>query len=160
LIGVRLPGVWYVSRTLLHLPSADMQAMEGGNPMNKYGNPKSVHAPVGVYSHTVGVPAGATWVVVAGQVGMNAKGVLQKGIERQAEQAFRNVLACLREHGLRKQDLVKLTVFLTDARHITEYRAARARVLGDAVRPASTLLVVAGLASPDMLVEVEAWAAK
>jgi len=61
---------------------------------------------------------------------------------------------------MRKQDLVKITVFLTDARHIADYRAARARLLGDAVRPASTLLIVAGLASPDMLIEVEAWAAK
>jgi enamine deaminase RidA (YjgF/YER057c/UK114 family) len=32
-------------------------------------------------------------------------------------------------------------------------------VLGDALRPASTLLIVAGLASPDMLIEIEAWAA-
>jgi enamine deaminase RidA (YjgF/YER057c/UK114 family) len=128
--------------------------------MNKTVNPKSVHAPVGVYSHAVSVPASARWVAVAGQVGMNKRGALAAGIRRQAEQAFRNVLACLRENGMRKQDLVKLTVFLTDARHIAEYRAARARVLGDAVRPASTLLIVAGLASPDMLIEVEAWAAK
>jgi len=128
--------------------------------MNKTLNPKSVHRPVGVYSHTVNVAPNARWVAVAGQVGMNKKGVLASGIRRQAEQAFRNVLACLRENGMRKQDLVKLTVFLTDSRLIGEYRAARARVLGDAVRPASTLLVVAGLASPDMLIEVEAWAAK
>ncbi len=128
--------------------------------MNKTLNPKSVHAPVGVYSHTVSVAPSARWVAVAGQVGVSARGVLATGIRRQAEQAFRNVLACLRENGMRKQDLVKLTVFLTDSRLITEYRAARARVLGDAVRPASTLLIVAGLASPDMLIEVEAWAAK
>ncbi len=128
--------------------------------MNQTLNPKSVHAPVGVYSHSVSVPAGARWIAVAGQVGMNKNGRLAAGIRRQAEQAFRNVLACLRENGLRKQDLVRLTVFLTDARHIAEYRAARARVLGDALRPASTLLIVAGLASPDMLIEVEAWAAR
>lgn len=128
--------------------------------MNKILNPTSVHAPLGVYSHSVGVPPSARWVAVAGQVGMNRRGVLAAGIRRQAEQAFRNVLACLRENGMRKQDLVKLTVFLTDSRLIAEYRTARARVLGDAVRPASTLLIVAGLASPDMLIEVEAWAAK
>jgi len=128
--------------------------------MNKILNPKSVHAPLGVYSHSVAVPPSASWVAVAGQVGMNRRGVLATGIRRQAEQAFRNVLACLRENGMRKQDLVKLTVFLTDSRFIAEYRAARARVLGNAVRPASTLLIVAGLASPDMLIEVEAWAAK
>lgn len=128
--------------------------------MNTRVNPKSVHKPLGVYSHAVNVPAGARWIAVAGQVGMNARGVLAKGIRRQAEQAFRNVVACLRANGMRKQDLVKLTVFLTDSRLIAEYRAARARVLGDAVRPASTLLIVAGLASPDMLIEVEAWAAR
>jgi 2-iminobutanoate/2-iminopropanoate deaminase len=128
--------------------------------MNTMRNPKAVHAPVGAYSHTVGVPPGARWVAVAGQVGINPRGVLAKGIRRQAEQAFRNVLACLREQGMRKQDLVKINVFLTDARFIAEYRAARAKLLGDGVRPASTLLIVAGLASPDMLIEVEAWAAK
>jgi enamine deaminase RidA (YjgF/YER057c/UK114 family) len=57
-------------------------------------------------------------------------------------------------------DIVKFTVYLTGARFVGEYRAARSKVIGDDVLPASTLLIVAGLAAPEMLVEIEAWAAK
>ncbi len=128
--------------------------------MNQHLNPDTVSAPLGAYSHTVRVPPEAEWVVIAGQVGVNRGGRLASGIEKQAEQVFRNIVACLRAHGMGKQHLVKLTVYLTDPRHITPYRAARAKVLGDEVVPASTLLVVDGLASPDMLIEIEAWAAR
>lgn len=128
--------------------------------MNQPSNPKTVHTPAGVYSHTVAVPAGARWLVISGQVGVNAKGKVAAGIRKQAEQAFKNILACLRANGMSKDDLVKFTVFLTDARHIEEYRAARRAVIGDDTAPASTLLIVNGLATPDLLIEVEALAAK
>ena len=128
--------------------------------MNEHVNPKKVHKPLGAYSHSVKVPRDAEWLVMAGQVGVDAKGKLQDGIRKQAEQAFRNILACLRENGMRKSDLVKFTVFLTDPRHIEGYRAARKKVIGDATLPASTLLIIDGLASPDMLIEGEATAAK
>ncbi len=128
--------------------------------MNEYVNPKGVRAPGGAYSHTVKVPANAEWLVLAGQIGVNAKGEVQVGIRKQAEQVFRNIVACLREHKMRKTDLVKLTVYLTDPRYIEAYRAARKKIIGDDALPASTLLIVDGLASPDFLIEIEATAAK
>jgi enamine deaminase RidA (YjgF/YER057c/UK114 family) len=128
--------------------------------MNKRVNPKAVHAPLGAYSHTIRIPRDAEWLVIAGQVGMSAKGKIQDGIRKQAEQTFRNILACLKENGMRKKDLVKFNVYLTDSRHVEPYRAARKKVIGDATVPASTLLIIDGLASPDLLIEVEALAAK
>ena len=128
--------------------------------MNTFSNPKQVHPPLGAYSHAVKVPPNATWLVLAGQVGVTPKGNIQKGMQRQAEQAFRNVLAGLRTNGMGKEDLVKLVVYVTDSRLIEEYRAARAKLIGSDALPVSTLVVVDGLAHPDMLVEVEAWAAK
>ena len=128
--------------------------------MNKPLNPKTVHKPLGAYSHTVKVPAGAEWLAIAGQVGVDRKGRLAAGIRKQAEQALRNVVACLRANGMRKEDLVRVNTFLTDPRHAEEFRAARQRVMGSDIAPASTLLIVDGLATPDLLVEVEAWAAK
>ena len=128
--------------------------------MNQIVNPNSVHKPLGAYSHTVRIPHDTDILVIAGQVGMNSKGKLQDGIRKQAEQALRNVLACLREHGMRKQDLVKMTTFLTDPRYADAYRSARKKIMGETTMPASTLLIVDGLASPDMLIEVEAMAAK
>ena len=133
---------------------------DGETTMNEFSNPKQVHPPLGAYSHTVKVPPNATWLILSGQVGVNASGKLQTGMKRQAEQVFRNILACLRANRMRKEDLVKLVVYLTDPRLIEDYRAARNKLLGTDVRPASTLLVIDGLAQPDMLIEVEAWAAK
>ena len=128
--------------------------------MNTFTNPRQVHPPLGAYSHAVKVPPNATWLVLAGQVGVTPKGNIQKGMQRQAEQAFRNILAGLRANGMGKEDLVKLVVYVTESRLIEEYRAARAKLIGDDALPVSTLIVVDGLAHPDMLVEVEAWAAK
>lgn len=128
--------------------------------MNTAMNPKTVHQPGGAYSHTVKVPANAEWLVLSGQVGVDAKGKLASGVRKQSEQVFRNILACLRANGMSKKDLVKFTVYITDSRFIADYRAARKKIIGDGALPTSTLVIIDGLASPDMLVEIEAWAAK
>jgi len=56
-------------------------------------------------------------------------------------------------------DLVKVNVFLTRAGDIPASRSIRDEALQGAA-PASTLLVVAGLAHPDLLIEIEAVAAR
>ena len=106
------------------------------------------------------VPANAEWLVIAGQVGVDAKGRVAEGIRKQAEQTFRNILACLRANKMRKEHLVKLTIYLTDPRFIEAMRAARRKVLGETARPPATLVIVDGLAAPEFLVEIEAWAAR
>ncbi|MDH3661468.1 MAG: RidA family protein [Alphaproteobacteria bacterium] len=123
-------------------------------------NPKTVHKPLGRYSHTMKIPANAEWLVISGQVGINAKGVVADGAKRQAEQAYKNVAACLRANKMTKEHLVKLTIYLTDSRYVDDVRASRLKVFGDAVLPTSTLVIVDALAAPEYLVEVEAWAAK
>ena len=44
--------------------------------MNAPINPTTVHKPLGRYSHTMRIPSDADWLVIAGQVGVNAKGRL------------------------------------------------------------------------------------
>jgi enamine deaminase RidA (YjgF/YER057c/UK114 family) len=56
-------------------------------------------------------------------------------------------------------DVVKTTTYLVNADHVADFREARDRVIGDA-RPASTLVVIDALASPDWLVEIELVAAR
>lgn len=128
--------------------------------MNQPLNPKGVHPPLGSYSHTIKVPKDAEWLVISGQVGMDSKGRLARGIEKQAERAFRNVLACLRENKMTAQDLVKITIYLTDPRDAQSARKARLKVFGENVLPTSTLVIIDGLATAEMLIEVEAWAAR
>ena len=81
------------------------------------------------------------------------------GIAEQAERAFRNIATILAAEGLTPADIVRLQVFLTDRADREAAGQARAKVFGDA-KPPSTLLVVAGLATPEFLIEVEAMAAR
>ena len=106
------------------------------------------------YTHTV--KAGNT-VYIAGQTATDEQGqVVGRGdFVAQAEQVFANLGKALAGAGARFDQVVKITVFLTDARYRDALRDVRARHLGNQL-PASTLLVVAGLADPDYLLEIEA----
>ena len=128
--------------------------------MAKFNNPDGIHAPFGGYHHSAVIDARQQLLSVAGQVGAYPDGKIAEGFRAQAEQAFRNVLTCLEANNFKAEDLVKLTVFILDRDHLEEMRAARTSVLGADVQPPSTLLVVSGLAAPEMLIEVEAMAAR
>jgi enamine deaminase RidA (YjgF/YER057c/UK114 family) len=114
---------------------------------------------IGTYSDGVEVPASARWVFTAGTPGLMPDGTYPRGVSAQAEQAWKNVLAILAKAGMGVADLVKVTQYLVREEDIKDYVAVRARYLGDA-RPASMLLVVPGLVKPEILVEIEAIAAK
>jgi 2-iminobutanoate/2-iminopropanoate deaminase len=74
------------------------------------------------------------------------------------EVAWTNLLAILRAAGMTADHLVKITVFITDPADVALVRQVRDRHIGR-TPPASTLLVVAGLARPDFRFELEAVAA-
>jgi enamine deaminase RidA (YjgF/YER057c/UK114 family) len=122
-------------------------------------NPASVSAPFSRYSHAVVAPQGYRWLYISGQVGCDRDGKVAEGFDRQAELAFGNLIACIEASGFGLQDLVKVTVMLTRASDVAAYRQIRERMLGP-VAPASTLMIVAGLAAPDLLIEVEGVAAR
>ncbi len=121
-------------------------------------NPSTIAAAFSSYSLGVEAPAQARWLHVSGQVGVAPDGALAEGLEAQMETAFRNLLAILNSAGMGPHDLVKITVFLTRPEDVGRYRQVRDRMLAGAT-PASTLLVVAALADPGWLVEIEAVAA-
>lgn len=120
--------------------------------------PEAMQPPLGPYAHGVEVPENAKLTFVAGQVGIDFEGNLPEDFEGQARNAWANCLAVLEHNRLRVSDVVKITHFLVDAADIPAYAPIRAEFLGE-VRPTSTLLVVAGLASPDFKVEIEMVAA-
>ena len=125
----------------------------------KFHNPPSVSL-AGNYSLGAEVPQGARLFYVSGQVGVDSRGKLQAGIDKQCEQVWKNIAQVLKSAGMGYRDVVKVNVFLTDSRFIGPYRTIRDRFFSEPPYPASTLLVVAGLADPGMLVEVEVVAAK
>ena len=122
-----------------------------------FSNPDGVFPPGSRYSHAALVEGGRR-LVVSGQVGLTPEGRLDHDAEMQIGQALANLRTILAAHGMGPGNVVKVTVFLTDPELIPLWREARdAFFAGHA--PASTLLVVAGLADPRFLVEVEAEAA-
>lgn len=121
-------------------------------------NPPAVHPPLGRYHHATVHPLGGGLkrLVMAGQVGIRPDGTLAGDLGAQIEQAYDNLLAVLASEGMGPADLVKITYFTTDgsAEALKLSREIRARKLGDA-NPSSTYLVIAGLAGPDLKVEIE-----
>ena len=101
------------------------------------------------------VIAGDT-VYMRGQVGTDFEGnLVGKGdAAAQTEQAMSNVAQLLNECGSSVRDIVKITVYLVDSHH----REAVYQVIGrhlKGVFPVSTGVVVAGLAQPDWLMEID-----
>jgi enamine deaminase RidA (YjgF/YER057c/UK114 family) len=124
----------------------------------RFSNPDGAPKPVGRYHHAAEVPAGMRLIEISGQVGVRLDGTVVDDPGEQIAQAFANMVAVLKGVGATPKDIVKMTVFLTDAALIPVMREKRLAALGEAL-PASTLLIVAGLAAPAYKVEVECTAA-
>ncbi len=118
-------------------------------------NPDKITKPASNYCQGVVVDANSKRVVVSGQCGVNADGEIVTGTAAQMRQAFANVIGVVEEGGLRREDIIKVTVFLVDANDTALYREVRDEMLAGHVC-ASTLLVVSALAHPDWAVEIEA----
>lgn len=127
--------------------------------MLKRHNPNTVHPPAGKYTHGVEAHAGARLLYVSGQVGAKPDGSTAANDAAQCEQAWANVKNVLAAAGMGPGDIVKVNAYITRTDLIPVYRAARDKVLGDIVPPASTLVVVSALANPSWVVEVECVAA-
>ena len=96
------------------------------------------------------------WVVLAGQVGIDAEGRLADGVEAQTRQALRNIESVLRDCGATLADVAKTTVFVTDLGDFGSVNAVYASTFGDH-RPARSTVQGAGLPA-GASVEIEVWA--
>jgi enamine deaminase RidA (YjgF/YER057c/UK114 family) len=96
-------------------------------------------------------------VFVRGQVGQHLDSAVNVGVgdaAAQAEQAMANINQLLSEAGARLEHICKVTIYLTDPR----FREVVYRTIGRWLRgvyPVSTGIVVAGLARPEWLVEID-----
>ena len=106
------------------------------------------------YTHVI--KAGNT-VYIAGQTAQDEHGqIVGRGdIVAQATQVFENLGKALAAAGASFADLVKITVYITDPRYREAMGEVRRKYLGSDL-PTSTLVVVAGLAVPEFLIEIEA----
>lgn len=119
-------------------------------------NPPGLHTPHANYSHVARV---GNVLYLSGQIPVDADGNLVGAgdAEQQAEQCFRNIEAILRHFGATANHVARITTYITDLAYRPLVARPRDRMFGTP-GPASTLVVIAGLASPDYLVEIEATA--
>ncbi len=107
------------------------------------------------YSQAV-ITAGGRTIWLAGQVGaVDASGRSLAGdFDGQVREVFSRLGQTLAEAGGELSDMVTMTVFITDARYGDRFTQLRKEIFGDNF-PASALITVAGLARPELLVEVQ-----
>lgn len=99
------------------------------------------------------------WPVTAGTPGFAPGGTLPADFASQAVNAWDNVKRALDQSGFSLSDLVKVTTSVTSADDIAAYKDIRRQALGD-LKPAFMLQVVPGMIRPEILIEVEVWAAR
>jgi 2-iminobutanoate/2-iminopropanoate deaminase len=115
--------------------------------------------PFSNYAQAIEIAPGARYVFVAGQVGADpSSGKIPENPEEQHRLAWANVLGILKATGMDHRNIADARVFITDRSQIGLYRQIRDEVL-KGHRAAATLLVVAGLADPRLVMEVTVIAA-
>lgn len=112
---------------------------------------------VGGYSQAMEVRSAERTLYISGQIPVAADGTLPATFAEQAQLAWRNVEAQLHAADMSLDNLVKVTIFLSDRSFATENRMVRAEVLKDRA-PAMTVIIT-GIFDSDWLLEIEAIAA-
>ena len=92
---------------------------------------------------------------VAGTTGYDyAAMTMPPDVTSQARNCFKTIETTLQDGGFAMADIVRATYYVTDASNADAVLAVCGETLGD-IRPAATILVVAGLLKPEMKVEIE-----
>jgi enamine deaminase RidA (YjgF/YER057c/UK114 family) len=100
------------------------------------------------------------WVFLAGTTGYDyVTMTMPEDPAEQARMCWRTIASALREAGADLPDIVRATYYVTDSDHAEPVLRICGEVLSE-IRPAATLLVVAGLLRPEMKVEIEVTALK
>ena len=107
------------------------------------------------FSHYCHVVRADRQVWVSGAVGVRADGSVPEDTVEQFRVALAGVDACLRHAGAKSNQVVKVTIFMTDISERPLINPLRAEYFGEH-RPASTLVEVSKLVDPRLRVEIEA----
>jgi 2-iminobutanoate/2-iminopropanoate deaminase len=111
------------------------------------------------FSQAWRVDGASSLVFVSGQASISADGqfVGEDDFYAQVRLVFENLRTVLDQAGATLENVVKLTVFLTDMNRLPDYTRIKGTFFSGE-QPASTAVGVAALARPEMMVEVEALA--
>ena len=95
------------------------------------------------------------WCFVSGTTGYDyAVMAMPDSVEDQTRNCLATIAKALAEAGFALEDVVRATYYVTDAAHAEPVLTVCGEMLAE-VRPAATIIVVAGLLKPEMKVEIE-----
>jgi len=119
-------------------------------------NPATL-APSRGYSHVAEVTGGRT-IYIAGQVAFDQEGKMvgEGDLQAQARQVFENLKAALEAVGADFGHVVKLGIFVLDAKQMQIVRDVRDQYINTANPPVSTALEISNFVRDGLLIEVDA----
>ena len=117
-------------------------------------NAKSAPAAVGGYSQALETTNGTRRLYISGQIPVTRDGTVPESFSAQAKLAWTNVLAQLEAADMTINNLVKVTIFLSDRKFALENRQARQDALGD--HAAALTVIIADIFDEAWLLEIEA----
>jgi enamine deaminase RidA (YjgF/YER057c/UK114 family) len=117
-------------------------------------NPPDLPSPGTRYTHVVKV---GPWAYIAGQTAGAMDGSVEGvgDMSAQAKRIYERLGKAVAAVGGKPSDIVQTFTYITDREHSTAIQPLRQAFFGDEP-PTSTLVIVAGLARPEVMMEVEA----
>jgi enamine deaminase RidA (YjgF/YER057c/UK114 family) len=131
----------------------------------KLSNPGTLPKPAGAYSHIAEIEGARKLIVVAGQVALGPDGnvMAPHDVEKQTAEVYGNIGKALKAAGGDWKNVIQTMTFLVRREDIPNFFAARTRefpkLFPDGKYPPNTLLVVNGLVSEEIAIEIQAIAA-
>ena len=120
-------------------------------------NAPDAPSPAGGYAQAVEATGVSRLLHISGQIPVDRDGQVPADFNAQAHLTWANVEAQLRAAGMTLDNLIKVTIFLSDRRYTMENREVRAAVLGD--RTPALTVIITGIFDEAWLLEIEAVAA-
>ena len=119
---------------------------------------KDAPSPDGHYAQAVRVRGAAEMLFISGQIPVDRAGNVPASFQDQALLAWANVEAQLRAGRMTLDDIVKVTIYLSDRKYADENRAVRRQVLGQ--RMVALTCIITGIFDAAWLLEIEAVAVR
>lgn len=113
--------------------------------------------PLGGYVQAMEVTGATRTLFISGQIPETTDGKVPERFEDQARLVWGNLIAQLHAADMTLDNLVKVTIFLSDRQHIADYRRVRQAVLQG--RQIGLTTIITGIFDEKWLLEIEAIAA-
>jgi enamine deaminase RidA (YjgF/YER057c/UK114 family) len=113
--------------------------------------------PSGVFSHATSIAARGTIVFVSGLVSRSADGTIVGvgDVTEQTRQVCENLKAAMEAAGGTLDDICRVDVYVRNMEHFPQIHAVRSEYFKEPL-PASTMVEVSKMTSPEFLIEISA----